>query len=60
MLFAECYIGKLKKIVRTIVVDLPYRWPSIFLSYLDDNAVQKFRVRSTSKTEGVYRFDCNK
>ena len=31
---AECYIGKLKTIMRTILASIPFKWPTCFFSYL--------------------------
>ena len=50
---AECYIGKIKTIMRTILFSLGHKWPSIWITFLIKEAEQLFRLRSTTKSDGV-------
>ena len=50
---AEAYIGVIKMILRTIIIDLPYNFPMFYLNYLLKEASMLLSLRPTSKTGGV-------
>jgi hypothetical protein len=54
---AETYIGAIKMILRTIILDLPYNFPMFYLNYLLKEAAMLLSLKPTSRTNGVSVFE---
>ena len=50
---AEAYIGAIKTILRSIIIDLPYNFPLFYLNYLLKEAAMLLSLKPTSTSNGV-------